>query len=112
MSVGPIIFSDPIARGQLEDEGEVVTFRTSDRTVGSTWWRESRTGPKRGDVVVERIGSVDAADADALEPYRHLSGFETVTAWQRAIEELNGEVGEGFLFRTSTSQTTVEGWST
>lgn len=39
--VGPIIFSDPTARNLLLDHGEVVTFRTSRRTVDETWWRES-----------------------------------------------------------------------
>lgn len=80
MTVGPIIFSDQTARQQLLDAGAVVTFRRSKRTTGDTWWRESRTGPKQGDVHVEEIGRVDAAEA--LEPYADLSGFASVEAWQ------------------------------
>jgi len=82
MSVGPVIFSDAIAREQLTKEGEVVTFRTSERTTGSTWWRESRTGPKQGDCHIEKIGSVDAADDSDLAPYRDRSGFDSVAEWQ------------------------------
>lgn len=98
-SVGPIIFADPTARKQLVDEGEVVTFRVSQRTTGETWWRTSRTGTKEGDVHVAEIGPADAADPDDLEPYAPLSGFGSVRDWQKAIEELNGTLGEGFLYR-------------
>ena len=103
--VGPIVFSDETARAQLVDEGEVVTFRASPRTTGSTWWRETRTGPKRGDVVVEEIASgVDPSDDD-LEPYRELSGFESVEAWVRAIHELNDfPIGRGVLYRVEVEE--------
>lgn len=96
--VGPVIFSDDTARGQLLSEGEVVTFRTDRRTTGTTWWRESRTGPKRGECHISMIGPVDASNEYGLEPLAHLSGFDTVEDWQRAIESLNGTVGEGFLY--------------
>jgi hypothetical protein len=53
---GPIVFSDETAREQLLEHGEVVTFRASRRTTGSTWFRDTRTGPKKGDVFVGEIG--------------------------------------------------------
>lgn len=100
--VGPIVFSDETARSQLVDEGVAVTFRASERTTGSTWWRESRTGEKRGDVEVERIEAVDPSDDEALTPYRELSGFDTVEAWREAIRELNGgDVESGVLYRAT-----------
>ena len=40
--VGPNVFADETARGQLVEHGEVVTFRASERTTGDTWWRTSR----------------------------------------------------------------------
>lgn len=99
--VGPIVFADEIARAQLTEHGEVVTFRASERTTGDTWWRESRTGPKEGDCRVVHIGPADPTDADALESYRELSGFATVGDWQNAIQELNGTMGDGHLYRVT-----------
>ncbi|ELY85420.1 hypothetical protein [Natrinema gari] len=100
--VGPIVFADAIARGQLVEHGEVVTFRVDDRTTGDTWWRESRLGEKQGDCRVEQIAAVDPSDDEALAPYRELSGFETVGDWQDAIRELNGAMDEGHLYRVTT----------
>lgn len=105
--VGPIIFADEIARGQLESDAEVVTFRASERTTGDTWWRTSRLGPKEGDCTVEHIGPVDPSDGSALAPYRDLSGFQSVAAWQEAIRELNGGLEGGHLYRV-----TLEGGET
>ncbi|MFC6720927.1 hypothetical protein ACFQGT_00065 [Natrialbaceae archaeon GCM10025810] len=100
--VGPIIFADETARGQLESEGEVVTFRASKRTTGETWWRTSRTGPKEGDVLVEEIGPADPArPCSRMERYADLSGFDSLADWQAAIEELNGGLGNGYLYRAS-----------
>jgi len=99
-TVGPIIFADNTARAQLLDEGEVVTFRRSRRTTGDTWWRESRLGPKQGDVVVEEIQPVDPRDRMTLQEYRDLSGFDSVKTWQRAMKKLNGSLPEtGYLYR-------------
>lgn len=96
---GPIIFSDETARRQLTDHGVVVTFRTRERTTGSTWWRESRTGPKRGDVTVERLREVDPSDPADLARDSPISGFESVEAWQDAIARLNGGLPErGVLY--------------
>lgn len=104
-TVGPIIFSDQTARSQLEKEGEVVTFRKTERTTGDTWWRQSRLGPKQGDVRVEEIGKVNPLNDEELSPYREKSGFETVSAWQTAIKQLNGSVpSEGYLYRVSVSR--------
>ena len=98
---GPIIFADPTARSQLLDHGEVVTFRRSERTTGDTWWRETRTGPKQGDVHVEHVAEL-APTKDALEEYRTKSGFETVEDWIDAIDELNGSIPEsGHLYRAT-----------
>lgn len=100
---GPIIFADETARTQLLEEGEVVTFRTSERTTGETWWRKSRTGEKEGDVTVElRAGYVPVSPhSSRLIEYRHLSGFDTVDEWVDAIYELNGDVERGLLYRVT-----------
>lgn len=99
-TVGPIIFSDVTAREQLLHQGEVVTFRKNTRTTGETWWRESRLGPKRGNVVVTEIMTVDPADRSSLMQYQELSGFENVTAWQNTIAQLNGSLpSKGRLYR-------------
>ncbi|WP_455448212.1 hypothetical protein [Natrinema thermotolerans] len=100
--VGPIVFADEIARRQLVEHGEVVTFRVQDRTTGDTWWRESRLGEKQGDCHVAQLGPVDPADKESLEPHRELSGFATVGDWQAAIRELNGDMSEGYLYRVLT----------
>jgi hypothetical protein len=104
--VGPIVFSHPSARGQLTEHGEVVTFRTSERTTGETWWRASRTGEKRGDVTVEMISPVDPRTPYELTPTQHLSGFDSVGDWMDAIRELNGgELPElGYLYRVEAIQ--------
>jgi hypothetical protein len=99
-TVGPIIFADTTARRQLIHEGEVVTFRKNSRTTGDTWWRESRVGPKQGDVTVTEIMAVDPSKKSALAEYQNLSGFESVDAWQKAIADLNGSLpAEGILYR-------------
>jgi hypothetical protein len=53
--VGPILFAHETTREQLRTAESVVTFRRERRTVGDTWWRASRTGPKQGDVTVEEL---------------------------------------------------------
>lgn len=104
-TVGPIIFSDGTAREQLLSDGEVVTFRKSSRTTGDTWWRESRLGPKQGDVMVEEIGEANPWRTEELAPYRELSGFESVEDWQQAIRNLNGSLPRnGFLYRVTLSE--------
>lgn len=98
--IGPIIFSNEIARSQLEEHGEVVTFRKSPRTTGDTWWRKSRLGPKQGDVVVSPITEVDPMNKEVLSEYRSLSGFPSVEDWQHAIRSLNGLMpSTGYLYR-------------
>lgn len=98
---GPILFADETARAQLVENGEAVTFRASQRTTGDTWWRETRTGTKEGDVRVEEIESADPSDPDDLRDYRPLSGFESVEEWQDAIRELNGKMSDGYLYRVT-----------
>ena len=98
---GPILFADETARAQLVNDGEAVTFRASQRTTGDTWWRETRTGTKEGDVHVKEIGAADPSRAGELEPYASLSGFDSVEDWQAAIRELNGELSDGYLYRVT-----------
>ncbi|MWG36533.1 hypothetical protein [Halomarina oriensis] len=101
--VGPIIFGHPVARAQLETHGEVVTFRTADRTTGATWWRETRTGPKRGDCTVECLGALDESfPLDQLpNEYVELSGFDSAAAWDDAITDVNGSRTDGYLYRVT-----------
>lgn len=106
--VGPVIFSHEIARSQLRNEGEVITFRTDDRTTGDTWWRESRTGEKQGDVRITKIKAVcPHGTGQALEPFVAYSGFDSVHEWQQAIRGLNDGTmpREGWLFRVRGRET-------
>jgi hypothetical protein len=102
--VGPILFAHETARTQLEEHGEVVTFRAGDRTTGRTWWRAERTGPKRGDVVVTELCAIEpTADRATLEQHVELSGFESVDAWLAAMDAV-GDAGmpeHGHLYRVS-----------
>jgi hypothetical protein len=98
------MFSDETARSQLVEEGVVVTFRTSERTTGETWWRKTRTGTKEGDCYITRLKTVDASQREQLAPYRRLSGFESVSDWQAAIRELNGDLSEGILYRVQNPE--------
>lgn len=101
-TVGPIIFADETARNQLLSEGEAVTFRKSARTTGDTWWRESRLGPKEGDVEVVEIGEVTPWHEPELAEYRDLSGFDSIEDWQRAIRNLNGSLPKtGYLYHVT-----------
>lgn len=100
--VGPIVFSVPEARTELEEEGEVYTFRPSERTTGETWWRTSRTGPKEGDVLVEDVGAVDPRNPLDLTPYVDRSGFETEAEWMGVIERLHGGLPPfGVMYRAT-----------
>jgi hypothetical protein len=99
---GPVTFSDDTAREQLVTRGEVITFRASERTTGWTWWRESRTGEKQGECYIEKVKNADPSYTNQLLPYRSQSGFDTVEEWQAAIEELNGDLETGYLYRVET----------
>jgi len=104
-TVGPIIFSDETARRQLLEEGVVVTFRKTSRTTGDTWWRESRLGPKQGDVRVQEISVINPQNPSELEEYVEYSGFSSISAWQEAIRELNGTVpAEGHLYEVTLGE--------
>lgn len=98
---GPITFSHPVAREQLESEGVVVTFRSSKRTTGDTWWRSERLGEKEGDVTVTWMGRVTPTPADVAR-FAPLSGFATPCDWVDAINEINGDVTAGHLYRVET----------
>jgi hypothetical protein len=102
MTVGPIIFSHRVPRAQLCNEGTVVTYRTSDRTTGETWWRKSRTGPKQGDVIVEEIGVGDVSYL-TLAAHVEESGFASVEQWLDAIREVHEtrSLAGGHLYRAT-----------
>lgn len=98
--VGPVVFSNDVARTQLL-RGRVVTFRAGDlRTVGETHARWERNGTKQADVVIKGITKVVPTDDEVLASYLDLSGFESVEAWGDAIVELHGvDSGDGgFLY--------------
>lgn len=101
--VGPIVFSNEIARNQLIDEGVVTTFRTRERTVGETWWRESRTGEKRGDCTVEVVCECDPSVHAQLDQFVSTSGFESVAEWQDSIKQLHdGDIPHtGWIYRVT-----------
>lgn len=104
-TVGPIIFANHTARNQLVDEGEVVTFRSNPRTTGDTWWRESRLGPKEGDVRVTKIAEVDPMNTETIAEYCELSGFGSVEDWQNAIQSINGTTpNSGYLYRVTVRE--------
>lgn len=106
--VGPIVFADADARRRLQQSGDVVTFRVSERTTGDTWWRKSRTGEKMGDCRVECIGAVDPSDRSVLMAYYREAGFDSVSDWQDAIADLNGELTEGYLYRVTSDEQWAE----
>ena len=99
--VGPITFADETARNQLLESGVVTTFRAEERTTGDTWWREHRTGPKRGEVHVEHVANL-VPTVDALEEFRAESGFATAADWRAAIADMNnGWRGMGHIYRVT-----------
>lgn len=101
--VGPIIFGNPTARKQLLDNGEVYTFRTSDRTTGDTWARASRTGEKLVDVTVEQVASIDDPSPDSLrEEWAIRSGFGTPEQWWDAIKDVHGPPETGYVYHVET----------
>jgi len=106
MTVGPIIFADVDAREQLLDEGRVLTFRTTARTTGDTWWRKSRTGPKEGDCQVELYADLAGETLlEFLDDHAGAAGFESGDAWRAAIEDLNGGVPEeGYVYEVTLPQ--------
>lgn len=100
--VGPIIFTVPEARDQLETEGSVITFRETQRTTGETWYRYSRTGPKQGDVQVEELTEIDPALIADLRPHARQAGFDTAEKWIERIREVNnGELRPGYLYQVT-----------
>ncbi len=96
---GPVIFSDETARAQLQEHGEVVTFRTSYRTTGTTWWRKSRTGVKQGNCRITLLKSdVAMSETNIFDAFVEYSGFDSVSEWQTRIQELNDDVESGHLY--------------
>lgn len=100
--VGPIVFSNITARTQLLEHDFVVTFRSSERTTGSTWWRKSRTGKKQGDVIVEQLANI-ALRHRLLRPTVKFSGFDSTAEWLSAIRSFHGDsISEGVLYLVYT----------
>jgi hypothetical protein len=100
---GPIIFADERAREQLQEAGRVLTFRTSERTTGATWWRASRTGPKRGDCRVALYRRLAAPMDDFFARHADAAGFDSGDEWRAAIASLNGGVpGAGYVYQVTT----------
>jgi hypothetical protein len=95
--VGPILFANDHARAKLLADGYVVTFRSGERTTGTTWWRKSRTGPKRGDCEVRRLEAVTVG-SDRLDELATAAGFEDGDAWRAAIEAHHGDPDAGVLY--------------
>lgn len=104
--VGPVIFSNEKARRYLEDTGQVVTFRTRDRTTGETHIRYERTGRKQYDCHIMKM--VDGAGEyleEKLEEYYAQAGFSSPEEWKDAIREMHGEVPDsGYLYQVSLSE--------
>jgi len=99
---GPIIFSHPAPRIQLRTAGMTVTFRESKRTTGETWWRETRTGPKEGDVIVRHLRECDPRDTPLLRRCLEFSGFPSVENWREAMAGLNDGLPErGHLYEVA-----------
>jgi hypothetical protein len=110
MTTGPVIFSNEKARRQLVSKGAVVTFRTTDRTTGETHVRYSRTGSKEFDCQIMKLADLaEPRLTEELERYHEEAGFESATAWKKAIREMHGEVpDEGYLYKVTTNQRPVE----
>jgi len=98
--VGPVIMGHPTARACLESSGTCFSFRTSDRTTGSTHYRYERTGCKQGDVTITQVSDETLPTHEALEPYRPLSGFSSTEEWREAIAEVHGDTETpGYVYR-------------
>lgn len=94
---GPISFSAEPARNHLTLLGMVHTVRAEDRTTGETWARWSRLGPKRAEVLVERVGR--PREVGDLAEWAETSGFGSSWQWWRAVEELHGGLQGTAVYR-------------
>ena len=96
-----ISFSHDVPWRELVEQREVITFRKSRRARPNctTWCNRGRGKTKEFDVVIEEIGEVDPS-SNNLKPYVGKSGFGSVSAWRKAIVDLNGTVPDrGYLYR-------------
>jgi hypothetical protein len=102
--VGPVTVSHESPREQLLAAGEVIIFRTSERTTGETWWRRSVTGTKIGDCQIEFLCSCDPANDAELSDHVELSGYDSIPAWRSAIREIHeGNLpAEGLLYHVTS----------
>ena len=87
------------AREQLVKNGVVLSFRTSDRTVGKTHYRHKRTGKGKGAVYISKISAKIPPTHDTLKAYQPLSGFASVGDWLKAIDSVHGDVSNGYVYR-------------
>ena len=96
---GPVIMGHPTARAQLETDGVVLSFRTSDRTTGETHYRYERTGTSQGAVRITKETDRMHPNSISLVPYYPLSGFASTEDWVDAIKEMHGALNYGYIYR-------------
>jgi hypothetical protein len=102
--MGEVIFNRDPPRNQLISDGEVVIFRSHQRTTGRTWWSRGEHAERESEVSVEEIGTI--SDLEDLQPYLDRSGFVTLTNWLEAIERPNGYLpATGWLYRVADEDT-------
>jgi len=97
--VGPVIMGHPVARKQLEDNGMVYSFRTSDRTTGETHYRYERTGKGQGKVNIAKASDEIQPRESFLLRFVQASGFDSVEEWIEAIEQVHGGTDGGYVYR-------------
>lgn len=79
-----ISFSVKEARDQLMNEGEVYTFRwTQRKKTGKDWAQVKRNTKKIADVFIDEARLIESASD--LDPYVSKSGFKTRRAWLDVI---------------------------
>ncbi len=82
-----ISFSNDKARAQLLQQGMVHTFRLNRRKkTGKDWTNKGRTMSKMADVYIEEEGQYMIG---ALRKYVPTSGFGSLAAWHKAIQDEN-----------------------
>lgn len=96
--VGPITVGNRNAE-RLRGGDDVIVFRDSERTVGATWWRETRTGEKQGDCVVEFVSACNPGVYSQLHQFISKTRFTRVSDWQEDIQREGVVPDTGFLYR-------------
>jgi len=99
--VGPVIMGHPVARAQLEENGSVYSFRTSDRTEGDKHYHYERTEKGQSKVTITKATPEIVPTTKYLSRFVYKSGFESPEAWLEAIEEVHGNTDDGYVYRIS-----------